>query len=308
MSGGSLFIHSKINWVSMSLFSISGFRNQAQHSKNELIHALRKSRKKNTISKQDRALLKKAKARDLCSVNHFARIRWGKAFCGELGNFFRFDGENPFPDQPLFFVTLSDISCTTSQDASFVDVCAFKRKLQAGLRGLSYVGMMEPGLFVNISAESRWAGRSAVSWHVHAICWGENRKEMKRRFRRLNENGGYLALLPSQLGAHQTEIPNTCLPDNPERTFLADKLRYLLKSPQKAYRVYKTSRIEKNAELVPCVRQRKSELRKGDRITLFHLMKSLRLGELAVAGGEGTNLMRRIKRRAVLIRGPWSSL
>jgi hypothetical protein len=119
---------------------------------------------------------------------------------------------------------------------------------------------------------------------------------------------GYLGLLPSQLGAHQIEIQDACLPNNPERTFLADKLRYLLKSPQKAYRVYKTSRITKNGELVPCLRQRKSELRKGDRITLFHLMKNLRLGELAVAGGEGTDLMRRIKRRAVLVRGPRAAL
>ena len=290
----------------MSLFSITGFRDQEQRSKNNLAHALRKSRKKTSISKHDRTLLKKKRARDLCSVNYFARIRWGKAFCGELDNFFHLDVDHPFPDQPLFFVTLTDISCTTSHDAAFVDVYAFKRKLQAGLRGLSYVGMMEPGLFVNISAESRWAGKSAVSWHVHAICWGENRAEIKKRFRRLNQNGGYLALLPSQLGAYQIEIPDACLPNNPERTFLADKLRYLLKSPQKAYRVYKTERINKNGDLVPCLRQRKSELRKGDRITLFHLLKKLRLGELAVAGGEGTDLMRRIKRRAVLVRGPRS--
>jgi hypothetical protein len=115
-----------------------------------------------------------------------------------------------------------------------------------------------------------------------------------------------LALLSGQLGAHQIEIPDAFLPNNPDRTFLADKLRYLLKSPQKAYRVYKTDRIAKNGEPVPCLRQRKSELRKGDRITLFHLMKNLRLGELAVAGGEGTDLMRRIKRRAGLVRGPRS--
>jgi hypothetical protein len=41
------------------------------------------------------------------------------------------------------------------------------------------------------------------------------------------------------------------------------------------------------------------ELRKGDRITLFHLMKDLYLDELAMAGGEGTDLMRKIKRAAV---------
>ena len=36
---------------------------------------------------------------------------------------------------------------------------------------------------------------------------------------------------------------------------------------------------------------------------LFHLLKNLHLPELAAAGGEGTDIMRRIKRRAVLVRG-----
>jgi len=40
----------------------------------------------------------------------------------------------------------------------------------------------------------------------------------------------------------------------------------------------------------------------GDRITLFHLMKGLHFPELAAAGGEGTDIMRKIKRRAVLVR------
>jgi hypothetical protein len=93
------------------------------------------------------------------------------------------------------------------------------------------------------------------------------------------------------------------LPKNRDRTFLADKLRYLLKSPKNAYRIYRTERVTSDGELVPCFRQRKSELRKGDRITLFHLMKGLHLPDLAAAGGEGTDIMRKIKRRAVLVRG-----
>jgi hypothetical protein len=73
----------------------------------------------------------------------------------------------------------------------------------------------------------------------------------------------------------------------------------MLKSPQKAYRIYKTNRVTADGELVPCFRQKKSDLRKGDRITLFHLMKQLYLDELAVGGGDGAGMLRRIKRRAV---------
>jgi hypothetical protein len=207
-----------------------------------------------------------------------------------------------YPDQPLFFVTLTDVSCTTDHDALWVDISKYKRKLQAGLRGLNYVGMVEPGLYVNVAPGTRWSNKKAVSWHLHAVCWGETRSEMKARFCRLNRDGWYLSILDSQRGADQKEIPDARLPDNRDRTFLADKLRYLLKSPQKAYRIYKTERVTSDGECVPCLRQRKSELRKGDRITLFHLLKGLHFPELAAAGGEGTDIMRRIKRAAVRVR------
>jgi hypothetical protein len=69
---------------------------------------------------------------------------------------------------------------------------------------------------------------------------------------------------------------------NGKRTFLADKLRYMLNSPQKAYRIYKTEQVTSDGEILSCFRQRKSDLRAGDRITLFHLMKGLYLDQLAV--------------------------
>jgi hypothetical protein len=235
-------------------------------------------------------------------VNHSARLRWSRAFCREFQHFFKLRDKTPFPDQPLFFVTLTDVSCTTDHDAPWINIYDFKRKLQAGLRGLHYVGMVEPGLYVNVCPGTRWSNKKAVSWHLHAICWGQNRDEIKKRFCRLNRDGWYLSILDSQRGADQKEIPDARLPNNRDRTFLADKLRYLLKSPQKAYRIYKTNRVTTDGELVPCFKQKKSELRKGDRITLFHLMKGLHFPELAAAGGEGTEMMRRIKRAAVPVR------
>jgi hypothetical protein len=286
----------------MSLFVQSSFSVQERYSNKEMQLAFEKSRKKHTITKQDLRLTDSCSALDLCCVNHFARVRWGKAFCQQFEEFFKLDDENSFPNQPLFFVTLTDVSCSTNHDETSVKISKFKRKLQAGLRGLNYVGMVEPGLYVNVCPGTRWSSKKAVSWHLHAICWGEDRRKIKKRFCRLNRDGWYLSLFDSQRGADQKEISDARLPNNCDRTFLADKLRYLLKSPRKAYRIYKTERVTSDGELVPCFRQRKSELRKGDRITLFHLMKGLHLDQLAAAGGEGTDMMRRIKRRAVSVR------
>jgi hypothetical protein len=133
--------------------------------------------------------------------------------------------------------------------------------------------MIEPGLYVNVAPGTVWTNKKAVSWHLHANLWGESRREMKKRFARLNRDGWYVSILNSQRGADQQEIVDRRFPKNRACTFLADKLRYLLKSPKKAYRIYRTERMISEGELVPCFRQRKSQLRKGDRITLFHVLK-----------------------------------
>jgi hypothetical protein len=286
----------------MSLFSMSGLRNQEYQSDKELTLAFEKSRKKRTVTPKDRNLADPSSVRDLCSVKYWSRIRWSRAFCKEVATFFGLNKQKTYPDHPVFFITLTDISCTTDNDAPWVDIYSFKRKLQAGLKGLNYVGMVEPGLYVNVCPGTRWSNKKAVSWHFHAICWGENRMEMKKRFCRLNRDDWYLSMLASQRGADQKEILDASLPNNCDRTFLADKLRYVLKSPQKAYRIYRTERVTCDGEVIPCFRQRKSQLGKGDRITLFHLLKGLHLPELAAAGGKGTDIMRKIKRRAVLVR------
>jgi len=280
----------------MFLFSTSGLSRQEHSSESELQIAFQESRKRRSITHQDRQLLHQD-PQDLCSVNRSARLLWARAVCSEFESFFDLDDQHPFPHQQLFFVTLVHVACCTDHDVNFVDIQRFARQLRKGLAGLSYIGMIEPALYVNVAPGTQWSGKRAVSWHLHAICWGESKLEMRERFGRLNEDGVYRSIMDGQLGAHQKQIPPKFL-RNKVRTFLADKLRYMLKSPQKAYRIYKTNQMTSDGEVVPGFRQIKSELRKGDRITLFHLMKSLYLDELAVGGGEGTDMLRRIKREA----------
>jgi hypothetical protein len=69
-----------------------------------------------------------------------------------------------------------------------------------------------------------------------------------------------------QLGAHQKQIPDANV-GKKKRTFLADKIRYMLKSPRTAYRIYKMTKVRPDGESLGCIRPKKSDLRKGDRIT-----------------------------------------
>jgi hypothetical protein len=70
---------------------------------------LSKSRKKHTITPQDRKLTDPRSALDLCCVNHSAMLRWSRAFYREFAMFFGLHDQNTYPDQPLFFVTLTDV-------------------------------------------------------------------------------------------------------------------------------------------------------------------------------------------------------
>ena len=80
---------------------------------------------------------------------------------------------------------------------------------------------------------------------------------------------------------------------------LADKFCYVLKSPRKAYRLYKWETITPDGEIIPKFKQKKDDLRPGERLTLFKLMQDLYLDRLALGGGEGAELLRRMKRRVV---------
>ena len=77
------------------------------------------------------------------------------------------------------------------------------------------------------------------------------------------------------------------------------KFCYILKAPKKAYRLYKWETITPDGEIIPKFKQWKDDLRPGERLTLFRLMQDLYLDQLALGGGEGAELLRRLKRRVL---------
>ena len=81
---------------------------------------------------------------------------------------------------------------------------------------------------------------------------------------------------------------------------LAVKFGYMLKSPRKAYRLYRADRATAaDGDVIQAFTQKKTPLRPGERITLFHQLKDQYLDRLALAGGEGVDILRRAKRQAL---------
>jgi hypothetical protein len=225
---------------------------------------------------------------DLSAANPKARIKWGKLLCEEFSDHFHLGRNKPKPDQPMYLITLCDRRCCTSHLEKKIDVPNLIRILRRGLRGLSYLGMLEPAYYVNMCPGTHIHGKRMVSWHLHLIAWGEAHKKLWKRIDRLNNQRILVPIADGLPAAHQRRISHGKM---------ADKIAYVLKAPKKAYRLFKREFMTADGEVICTFRQKKADFRFGERLTVFRLMQDMYLDQLAVSGGEGTDILRRVKRR-----------
>jgi hypothetical protein len=227
---------------------------------------------------------------NLIAVSPKARIKWGRIVCQELSDHFSLGPDKPEPDEPVFLVTLCDRRCCTSHQDKNIDVSGFIRMLRHGLRGLSYLGMLEPAYYVNLCQGTHAYGKRTVSWHLHLIAWGEAQRKLAKRITRLNDEGILLPIADGLPAADQRRILNGNV---------AHRIGYVLKAPRKAYRLFTWQLITADGEVIDKFKQKKSDFRPGERVTVLRLMHDMHLDQLAIAGGEGTDILRRIKRQAL---------
>ncbi len=252
-----------------------------------LKEAFEEARSRNSISLGDRSRIEKVKASDLNAANPFARCLLGKHLWSEFESYFGLSDLKPIPDEPLYWVTLADLECITDLNQRNVDIAGMIRKLRYGLKGLSYVGIMDLGLYANIQPGTQYCSRKGVSWHLHLFAWGETRKEMKVRAKRMNElPDNYRPIIPRPEGVgfnwSQVTAAN-----------IAWRYPYMCKTPRKAYRIGRRKDAAGDVASNSLFKSNKSDLRPGQRITLFHLLKRHDLDDLLIAGGEGVAIRRR---------------
>ncbi len=273
----------------MWLFEQSELRKQELGTGSKLRLAIEQARNLRPLVRSDYLQLVDGDSRWLNAVNPKARLRWGKLICEEFSTHFHLGPDQPEPDQRLFLVTLCDRRCCTSHQEKNIDIPGFIRLLRRGLRGLSYLGMVEPAYYVNVCEGARIYGKRMVSWHVHLLAWGESRSAIKTRIETLNRKGILEPIADGLAAAHQKRI---------SKGKLASKVAYILKAPRKAYRLFKWEQMTADGEIILRFKQKKDDLRPGERLTLFRLMKGMYLDQLALGGGEGAEVLRRLKRRA----------
>lgn len=151
---------------------------------------------------------------------------------------------------------------------------------------------MDLGLYANIQPGTQYCSRKGVSWHLHLFAWGESRKEIKARAKRMNElPNNYRPIIPRPQGRGFDWSQVTAA--NIEWRF-----PYMCKTPRKAYRIGRRKGAKGDDARDTSFRSNRSDLRAGQRITLFHLLKRHDLDDLLIAGGEGVAIRRRAIRAA----------
>jgi hypothetical protein len=263
-----------------------------------LNHAFLVARNRHTVSRSDKLLIQYQEHGSLLAVNRHSRVIWGKAVCEQLGKFFCWPDTTDH-NQTVYWFTLVDINCAVSVGATNVDIESIKKHLRSGLFGRHYLGTIEPAFYVDVQ-HGRFHEPRCMFWHLHALVWGINEKDLAALLRHLEASGRYIAIAEGFDGVQAEKIKQGDLPR---------VVSYMLKSPSCAYRLSRPERKGPDGEVQTDIdgqtltyyMQGKSKLRPGEHITLFHSMKGHYLDKLAVAGGDGVGLLARAKRRALAV-------
>jgi hypothetical protein len=277
-----------------SFFSQTGIEADARNAESLLRYAFNHARNRNTVSVIDKQLLNAGATHSLSAVNSHGRIAWGRELSAEFADCFCDDPGTHDHNQLLHFVTLIDIACVTKVSADDLALRAITRRLRRGLRGLSYIAVIEPAFYVNLKVGISYKEQRRLSWHLHAVVWGISSIDLKERVLTLNRSGQYVTLLPVRKGAQQKMIRRGTLPQ---------VLGYMCKPPVNGYRVTQYDRkrngeyiVDQHGEIKAGFLQGKQPLRPGQHVDLFHVMKGLTLDNLTIAGGQGCQLLARAKR------------
>ncbi|MBR0749324.1 hypothetical protein JQ582_35890 [Bradyrhizobium japonicum] len=280
----------------MSLFKASGIEGWCRSADQKLKEAFEGAHNRGTITQLDRRLLQRLAADRLLAVNADSRIALGRYLCEEIASQLRVN-EHGEHQSSVFFVTLIPRDGFVATGVGGIDLDAMKRRLQADLRGLAYIGMIEPGFYASLPSSDGGPGYQVISWHPHLLMWSVTPEQMATLAGKLTRSGNYQAVIEEFEPVHAEQVASGELPE---------VIGYLLKPPSHAYRVTRYPWIGRDGEIrlkpdgMPrfYVGQRTSNLRKGERVKVFHAMKHVTLDELLVAGSEGSVLRTRALQKA----------
>lgn len=176
--------------------------------------------------------------------------------------------------QPVFFITVIDRRLVTDSTSGLrvtPEVLEAAREVYVNvLSGLDYIGMIEPALYVSMNRTHDFQRCLVV--HCHVLAWGTSEAELQER--RETRAKGMKAFLPYASAFDFAKV---------DRRDLHQMLWYVFKLPNQQYQLHRRSSGS--------FKQFDRKINGVNAVRVFHAMRRLSLADLALAGGQGINLM-----------------
>jgi hypothetical protein len=191
---------------------------------------------------------------------------------------------------PVFMVTLTpgQYALPEAEGPTF-DVRKIKAWTRQVLAGFEFIGMVEAGFFPEFPAKTK----PTVSWHVHLLVWGATYQRLNQILREVRRE--YPSFVPGVPSAHTLRLTSV------EQIQL--RVLYMLKAPQKRYRVYFKDEEVLNEMTGEITRGKgkitKDWLRTGERVRMCRVMAGRLLDDLLFGQGAGTQLRGEIVEEAL---------
>lgn len=201
---------------------------------------------------------------------------------------------------PVFQVTLSvSEHAVPISEANHFDIQRVQALTRQNLSDIPFIGMVEGALYRNWGPNGPGIG-DFISWHSHCLTWGAGKKDLQNVTSDLisTKNGIIIGKRPIYI---KTVSPNQII----------SKALYSLKGQMKEYRVYSTEGESVDlttGEIIPAnYCQTKRLLRTGDRARLCEVFKDLVLDKLIFGNGEGTEMVKAIRKEALQPFRAWEA-
>ncbi|MBA8910688.1 hypothetical protein [Aminobacter ciceronei] len=221
---------------------------------------------------------KRGGAQELRASNNRARIEFLRATLKTFAA-----SEAVSAGSEFFFVTLSPKEFAVPfEEAAGFDQETIKSWAGGLLEGFHYIGIVEAAYYSNYSIVPGTRS-TTVSWHVHAVAWGCDKRSVEAVVDAVNRD--YKALIPGKRPADKRTL---------DAEGIVPDIIYMLKGQLRDYRVYLLKREEMNEEtgefttvLTDDFEQKKRPLRKGDAVKMLKVMGTRTIPMLCLSGGEG---------------------
>lgn len=213
----------------------------------------------------------------LSAHNPYARTIWFRAVAGHLCHKLNAKPPKCIPEKPVYFLTVIDRTAVVVPEGEQGDrtgpsLKQIREIYWQHLKGLNFFGMIDPSLYV--STQRTHQVPRLIQFHVHALVWGIDETGLDEVCERIRARAN--TMVPGATPAEFSAVQDGDL---------RQVIWYTTKMPRKQYQLWRRASGR--------LKQYKRAINGVNAVRLLEEMRTTTLDQLALAGGEGVEILKR---------------